>query len=86
MRLIDNPKFKEDYTNYQKKISLIENETLRTDCTNLLIEFGRAVAAIDAHHESLMIHGKMPVDISDSRANLASIKKKLDSKLSSVKI
>ena len=86
MKLTENPKFKEDYTNYQKKISMIEDSTQRTECTNLLIEFGRAVAAIDAHHESLMTHGIMPSALSDSRSQLASLKKKLDSKLAAVKI
>jgi len=86
MKLIENPKFREDYLNYQKKISLIEDQSLQTECTNLLIEFGRAVASIDAHHESLMTHGVMPSAITDSRSQLSGLKKKLDSKLSSIKI
>lgn len=86
MKLTENPKFREDYLNYQTKIASLEDQNLQTECTNLLIEFGRAVAAIDAHHESLMTHGIMPSAIADSRSELASLKKKLDSKLANLKV
>lgn len=84
MKLRDNPKFKEDYNNYQKQILAVTDDKLRMELTELLSDFSREVAAIDMHHDTLLINGRMPSGISDSRSNLASIKKKLDARLSSI--
>lgn len=84
MKLRDNPKFKEDYNNYQQQILAVEDHHLRTELTDLLLLFSKEVSAIDMHHETLLINGRMPGGISESRSNLASIKKKLDAKLSSI--
>lgn len=85
MKLRNNPKFKEDYENYQKQILTIEDSNLRKELTSLLSSFFDEVNAIDMHHDTLLINGKMPSGISESRNNLASIKKKLDAKLSMIK-
>lgn len=85
MKLRDNPKFKEDYERYQKEILSIENDTIRLELTDLLLSFSREVSAIDMHHDTLLLNGRMPSAISESRSNLASIKKKLDSRLASIK-
>jgi len=83
MKLRDNPKFKEDYNNYQQQILSVSDDKLRIELTELLSDFSREVAAIDMHHDTLLINGRMPSGISESRGNLASIKKKLDARLSS---
>lgn len=84
MKLRDNPKFKEDYNRYQKQILEIEDENLRIELTDLLLMLSREVSAIDMHHDTLLINGRMPSGISDSRESLTSIKKKLDARLSSI--
>lgn len=84
MKLRDNPKFKEDYKNYQQQILSIQDDDLRVELTDLLLNFSREVAAIDMHHDTLLINGRMPGGISESRNSLASIKKQLDAKLSMI--
>jgi hypothetical protein len=81
MKLRDNPVFKEDYKRYQQQILEIADERLKVELTDLLLMLSREVSAIDMHHETLLINGRMPVSLTDSRSSLASIKKKLDAKL-----
>jgi hypothetical protein len=81
MKLRDNPVFKEDYKRYQQQILEITDERLKVELTDLLLMLSREVSAIDMHHETLLINGRMPNSLSDSRSSLASIKKKLDAKL-----
>lgn len=85
MKLKTHPKFLEDYNNYQKKILSVENEEVRSELSNLLNQFAQEVSAIDMHHDTLLINGRMPSGISESRSNLALIKKKLDARLSHIK-
>jgi hypothetical protein len=85
MKLRDNPIFKEDYNRYQKQILEISDEQLKTELTDLLLMLSREVSAIDMHHETLLVNGRMPSSLSDSRSSLASIKKKLDAKLAASK-
>ena len=85
MKLRDNPIFKEDYNRYQKQILEISDEHLKTELTDLLLMLSREVSAIDMHHETLLVNGRMPSSLSDSRSSLASIKKKLDAKLAASK-
>ena len=84
MKLRDNPKFKEDLNRYQQEISEIADDRVKAELKELLLMFTREAAAIDMHHDTLLINGRMPSAVSESRDNLASIKKKLDAKLSSL--
>lgn len=84
MKLRDNPKFKEDLNRYQQEILEVADERLKTELKDLLLMFTREAAAIDMHHDTLLLNGRMPTAVADSRSNLASIKKKLDAKLSSI--
>lgn len=84
MKLRDHPKFKEDYAKYQQQILAVEDDNLRIELTDLLLSFSKEVTSIDMHHDTLLMNGRMPSGINESRNNLASIKKKLDAKLSLV--
>jgi hypothetical protein len=82
MKLRDNTKFKEDYSKYQQQILAIEDVKIRAELITLLTAFSKEVDAVDMHHDTLLLNGRMPSAVSESRNNLASIKKKLDAKLS----
>jgi hypothetical protein len=85
MKLRDTPVFQEDYKRYQQQILEITDERLRVELTDLLLMLSREISAIDMHHETLLINGRMPASLADSRRSLASIKKKLDAKLAASK-
>jgi hypothetical protein len=85
MKLKDNPVFQEDYKRYQQQILEIADDRLRVELTDLLLMLLREISAIDMHHETLLINGRMPASLADSRRSLASIKKKLDAKLAASK-
>lgn len=84
MKLRDHPKFKEDYQRYQQQILEIKDDKVRMELTDLLISFSKEVSAIDMYHDALLLNGRMPSGVAESRNNLASIKKKLDARLSTV--
>lgn len=85
MKLRDNPKFKEDYANYQKAISEIDNDEFKQECIDLLKKFVNEVNAIDLHHDAIFTSKRLPEAIQESRTNLASVKKRLDAKLAQYK-
>jgi hypothetical protein len=77
--------FKEDYARMQKDISEVTDENLKKELTSLLLTILKEVSAIDMHHDSISITGKLPDGIQESRNKIASIRKKIDAKLSSYK-
>jgi hypothetical protein len=85
MSLKNSPVFKKDYANYQKEISLVEDESLKNELISLLLELSSTVGAVDMSHDAVVITGKMPEGIQDSRSKIAAIRKKLDSKLNHYK-
>lgn len=82
MKLKDSPKFKEDLANYQKIIAEITDESVKQECTDLLIKFVDGVHAIDFHHDAIFTAKRLPDALGESRSNLASTKRKLDARLS----
>jgi hypothetical protein len=85
MKLQDNPQFQEDYKKYQKEISLITDDRMKKDLTDLLIEFSRQVAAIDQQHTQLFFSNKLPTDISETRLRLSECKRKIETGIQSWK-
>ena len=85
IKLRDNPIFKKDHFQYQQDIKKVTDEKLQRELTLLLVELVNEVTVIDLHHDALLVTGKLPQATGDSRSKLASIKKKLDTKLSSYK-
>jgi len=81
MKLKDSAKFKEDLARYQKDIAEIENESVKQECTDLLIKFVDSVHAIDFHHDAIFTAKRLPEALAESRNNLASAKKKLEARL-----
>lgn len=82
MSLKNNPAFKKDYARYQEEIRQIVDEKHQKELTSMLLDFLNEVNSIDFHHEALFQTGKLPEATRESRTKLASIKKKLDAKLS----
>ncbi len=81
IKLKDSPKFKEDLANYQKSIAEITDESVKQECTDLLIKFVDGVHSIDFHHDAILTAKRLPDAIAESRANLANSKRKLDTRL-----
>jgi hypothetical protein len=85
MRLQDNPRFKDDYSNLQKEISKIDNEYHKKELTFLLQELSREILSIDMHHDAMLVVGKMPDNIRETREKILSLRKKIDVKLKQYK-
>ena len=83
--LFDSPQFKKDYKNYQEEIRKITDNKAQEELTALLREFVEQVKLIDRYHSELNLSNRIPTGISEARSNLASSKKKLDSKISNFK-
>lgn len=83
--LFDSPQFKKDYKNYQEEIRKITDSKAQEELTALLREFVEQVKLIDRYHSELNLTNRIPTGISEARSNLASSKKKLDSKISNFK-
>jgi hypothetical protein len=83
MSIKNSPAFKQDYNKMQKEISEVIDENLKKELTSMLLEILREVSIIDMHHDAISITGKMPEGIQDSRNKIASIRKRIDAKLSS---
>lgn len=81
MSIKDSPIFKEDYAKLQKEIQEIVDEDTKKELTFMLLELSREVSALDMHHDAIMLSGKMPEAVQDSRSKVASIRKKIDAKL-----
>jgi hypothetical protein len=83
IKLRDNPVFKKDHFQYQQDIKKVTDENLQQELISLLTELVNEVNTIDLHHDALLLTGTLPEATKESRTKLASIKKKLDTKLSS---
>lgn len=83
--LFDSPQFKKDYKNYQEEIRKITDDKAQAELVGLLREFVEQVKLIDRYHSELNLSNRIPTGINEARSNLASSKKKLDSKISNFK-
>jgi sulfur relay (sulfurtransferase) DsrC/TusE family protein len=83
--LFDSPQFKKDYKNYQEEIRNIKDEKAQAELVTILKEFVEQVKLIDRFHSELNLSNRIPTAINEARSNLASCKKKLDSKISNFK-
>lgn len=81
----NSPAFKNDYERYQREIALVTDETAKSELIKLLSELIREVTALDMHHDAVMLSGKLPEGVQDSRTKVASVRKKLDAKLAPFK-
>lgn len=81
MSLKSSKLFQDDYARYQRQIFEIKDETVKKELTNLLVELSNCVISIDMHHDTLLSTGRLPEATNDIRNNLASIKRKLDTRL-----
>jgi hypothetical protein len=82
MRLIDHPQFKEDYERYSKAISNISDIDQKNKLTILLNQFVNEVKTIDRGHEDLIMQGRLPESLLESKRKLVSLRKSLDTSLS----
>lgn len=81
MSLKNSKSFQDDYARYQQQISAITDDVVKKELTLLLVEMSNCVISIDMHHDTLLNTGRLPEAASDIRNNLASVKRKLDTKL-----
>lgn len=80
-KLQNNPRFINEYRDFQKRILNVDNENLRNDLTRLLIELKNHVSEIDLHHESMLMAGRMPGDITESRTAIQKCRKAIQDRL-----
>ena len=81
-KLSNNPKFVEDYKNYQKRISAVTDENLKKDLIDALIKLREHIQYVDRSHEQILFTGHVPnSEISELRTSVARYKKILDNKL-----
>jgi hypothetical protein len=76
-------KFKEEYSSYQKKISLVNDKRIQAELLDSLLQLKSQVQFLDRCHDQIFISGKLPSDVADIRSAIAKHRKNIDSKLAS---
>ncbi len=81
-KLSNNPKFIEDYKNYQKRISAVSDDNLQKELIDALVKLRDHVQYLDRSHEQILFTGRVPnSEISELRTDISKYKKVLDNKL-----
>jgi len=80
-KIQNSQRFKEDYSNFQKKITDISDTEKQNELNKLLAEFKNTVIYIDRCHEQMFINGKINSEVSELRQDLIKIKSQLEQKL-----
>jgi hypothetical protein len=81
IKLQNNPRFVEEYSNYQKRIADVTDKKIQEDLTGLLLQLRDQVRFIDRTHEQVFVTGRIPGELSDLRNDLLKHRKTLDQKL-----
>jgi hypothetical protein len=80
-KIQNSPQFIEDYNSFQKKIEVVNDEGLKKELTDLLIQLKNSVIFIDRCHEQTMINGRISTEIGEIREDIIKTKSSLEQKL-----
>jgi hypothetical protein len=81
-KIQNSPQFIEDYNSFQKKIELIDDDDdLKKQLTDLLVQLKNSVIFIDRCHEQTMINGRISTEIGEIREEIIKTKSSLEQKL-----
>jgi hypothetical protein len=82
-KIQNSQRFIEDYNNFQKKISEIDdNDYLKRELTDALSQLKNNVIYIDRCHDQMMINARISPEVSEIREEIIKIKSLLEQKLS----
>ena len=82
-KIQNSQRFIEDYNNFQKKISEIDdNDYLKRELTDALSQLKNNVIYIDRCHDQMMINARVSPEVSEIREEIIKIKSLLEQKLS----
>lgn len=70
-----------EYKDFQKRILAVKNENLQKELTKLLIELKNHVGSVDLHHENMLMAGRMPGDVVESRSAIQKCRKTIIDRL-----
>lgn len=73
--------FKKEFDMFNKKISCIQNETVKKELSSKLNELLGEVRQIDSQHKEIFLSKNLPTNISESRSKLMELRRYLDSQL-----
>jgi uncharacterized membrane protein YgaE (UPF0421/DUF939 family) len=84
--LTSNDRFKKEYEDFAKKISMISDEKVRNETSQLLQKMISEARSIDRHHEELLKGSRLATDVvSNHRSSLTTIRQQIVRKLESCK-
>ncbi len=82
-KIQNSQRFVEDYNNFQKKISEIDdNDYLKRELTDALSQLKNNVIYIDRCHDQMMINARISPEVSEIREEIIKLKSLLEQKLS----
>ncbi len=82
-KIQNSQRFIEDYNNFQKKISEInDNDYLKRELTDALSQLKNNVIYIDRCHDQMMINARISPEVSEIREEIIKLKSLLEQKLS----
>jgi hypothetical protein len=81
LSLLNSPKFKEEFADYQKRISQITDPTLKKNLENFLNKLINSVKALDSQHEEMIFSKQAPAMGLDARDKILEIRKIIEKRL-----
>lgn len=80
-KIQNSPQFIEDYNSFQKKIELVEDDDLKKELSDLLVQLKNSVIFIDRCHEQTLINGRISSEVGEIREEIIKTKSSLIQKL-----
>lgn len=81
MQLINSERFQQEYQRYQNKIDKIDNTEVKQQAVLLLKTLVNEVKKLDNQHHDMFSGNRIPMGLADSRNDIGSVRKKLDTLL-----
>jgi len=80
-KIQNSERFKQDYKQFQDRISKVTNESLQKKLTELLLNLKEQIVFLDRQHEQVYVSYRIPTDVQETRNSVSQIRKSLEDKL-----
>ena len=80
MRLIDSPRFKTEYSQFQEKISKILNKEIQKELSQLLKQLLLEIKTLDLKHSEIII-AKNNFGLNETKDRILELRKKIQNKI-----
>lgn len=77
VNLENNPRFQQEYNDWQQRISQIDNMRIKAELEQELLKLLKEVRRLDTSHKNVISKNTIPDAVNDSRDSLLKIRKKI---------